>query len=93
MKARGTSPRIVSSPHLPHPTAQSSCSELAETDHICVLGARVAERFKALLALETRPPPIPLPISPFTMVWHPRMDAAPMHMWIRERITELAEQI
>ena len=66
---------------------------LAETDHLCVLGARVAERFKTLLGLETRPPPIPLPISAFSMVWHPRLDAAPLHMWMRDQIAELAGEI
>lgn len=66
---------------------------IAETDLICVVGVRVASRFKEMLGLELRPLPLAIPPAPFHMVWHPRLDGSPLHVWSRGVLQSIAEKL
>ncbi|MBN9036409.1 MAG: LysR family transcriptional regulator [Rhizobiales bacterium] len=59
------------------------------------LVATVPERFTANLrdGLVSSPFPVPLDEFTFSMVWHPRMDADPVHRWLRECVREVCKSI
>jgi DNA-binding transcriptional LysR family regulator len=57
---------------------------VAETDFLStmprLLGIRLGERY----ALRTLEPPLSLPPFGFVLIWHPRLDADPAQLWLRQ---------
>jgi DNA-binding transcriptional LysR family regulator len=33
--------------------------------------------------------PLPVPVEPFVIAWHPRQSADPAHRWLREHIPQM----
>jgi DNA-binding transcriptional LysR family regulator len=61
---------------------------VAGSDCICTLPGRLLRRFSDGLDLfET---PIPVPRSKLVALWHPRNQAEPGHVWLRERLYQVA---
>jgi DNA-binding transcriptional LysR family regulator len=62
---------------------------IADTDLVCTLPVRVAERYAELLPLHVTEPPLELPSFTISMTWHERLDRDPGHTWLREQLWAL----
>jgi DNA-binding transcriptional LysR family regulator len=68
-----TVPHFLAAPHL-----------VATTDLVLTVAERAARIFERLLPLEILTPPLELPRTRVSMIWHQRQDADPAHRWLRE---------
>lgn len=68
---------------------------VAHTDLLLTLPKRIAERFTALapLAILPVPPELKLPDYTVSMIWHPLRDREPAHLWLREQIAAIGQNI
>ena len=66
---------------------------VAETDMILSLPYRIAEQFKKFAPLEIFPVPIELPAYDLCMIWHPLYDKDPAHLWLRDKIIAIGQNI
>lgn len=48
----------------------------------------IAGHWPDALGLRTFEVPLPLPALEVAMAWHPRNDADPAHLWLRDRVRE-----
>lgn len=63
------------------------------TERIATMHKRLAELYATYLPLRILPTPVQVPIMREYMLWHRSMDGAPMHRWIRERISQCIHNI
>jgi DNA-binding transcriptional LysR family regulator len=63
---------------------------IAQTDLVLTLPERVAMTFAKTLPLELLPPPFPVPGFAMILLWHDRTHHDSAHVWLRERIVEVA---
>lgn len=68
------------------PTAASGLKIVEQTDLVCTLGHRLAERFASWHALEIHALPVDGLVLPMFMVWHERFDNDRGHLWLRDRL-------
>ncbi|MEV7525405.1 LysR family transcriptional regulator [Streptomyces sp. NPDC091371] len=59
-----------------------------ETDLVCLMPADSAEYNREVLDLRTFEIPLELPPLLLGMAWHPRNDADPEHIWLRDRVRD-----
>lgn len=59
-----------------------------ETDLVCLVPADSAAYHREVLDLHTFEIPLELPPLSFGMAWHPRNDADPEHMWLRDLVRD-----
>ncbi len=62
---------------------------IADTDLVCTLPVRVAQRYAELLSLHVTEPPLKVPGFTISMTWHERLDRDPGHAWLREQLWSL----
>jgi len=68
------------------PTAASALKAVEQTDLVCTLGHRLAERFANWHALQICELPIEGLVLPTFMVWHERFDNDRGHLWLRDQL-------
>jgi len=86
---------------LGHPRAPDTLVEsfvlgpflLRGTRQITFVQERLAHRLAAAAELRLLPPPFESPTLVEAMTWHPRAGNDPAHVWLRSRITAIAEQL
>lgn len=59
---------------------------VAGTDYICLLPRRLARIFSDVVDIAE--PPFPSPVFELNLVWHPRRQHDPAHVWLREQVRE-----
>lgn len=59
-----------------------------DTDLVCLTPQGIAGHWPDALGLRTFEVPLPLPALEVAMAWHPRNDADPAHLWLRDRVRE-----
>ncbi len=62
---------------------------VAGSDLIALLPATLAQQVAQTAGLEIFLPPVAIPKTAITMVWHWRMTTDPAHKWLRQQITEI----
>jgi len=60
----------------------------ASSDFIFLAPGSIARRMARYLPLALRPVPAPLPTFDWNLVWHPRADADPANLWLREALAD-----
>jgi DNA-binding transcriptional LysR family regulator len=65
---------------------------VAQTDLVAALSRRVAEPAAKHLPLVLHAPPLALPRSTVTQVWHARVDADPAHRWLRSLVRDVSRE-
>jgi hypothetical protein len=73
--------------HLPYLFAAIRMPET--TDLALTMPARIAEPVTALHDLVSLKAPKEIPSIRYSMVWHPRFESDPLHMWLRETVRQI----
>lgn len=60
----------------------------AHTDHVLTISERIARVMAPSLGLQIFEPPLPLRPYALKLVWHPRFDGDPGHLWLREALAQ-----
>jgi DNA-binding transcriptional LysR family regulator len=74
-----TVPHFLAAPHL-----------VVKSDLVLTVAERVAKIFTQLLPLKMLEPPLALPRTRASIVWHERHEADPAHRWLRAWLTAFA---
>lgn len=61
---------------------------IARSDLAATLTSRIAHKFARMLPLNVLAPPLKLPEFDISMIWHPRNERDPAHVWLREMLGE-----
>jgi DNA-binding transcriptional LysR family regulator len=64
---------------------------IAATDFVAAISERVADAFAGPLQLRVLAPPLPLPRGTVAQVWHQRTHDSAAHRWLRQVVSEVAE--
>ena len=67
--------------------------QVARTDLVITLAARITQSFARTLPLVTFPPPLELRGFEVAMFWHPRRDADPAHRFLREAVLRVSRAL
>lgn len=86
---RGLSRRVV----LTVPSFHAAALAVAGSDLVLTVSERVARTAPRRGPLRMLKPPLSLERFRVTMLWHARLDADPMHAWVRERLLEIARSV
>ena len=62
---------------------------LETTDLAVTMPARIAEPMAELHDLVSLKAPKEIPQIRYSMVWHPRFESDPLHMWLRETVRRI----
>jgi DNA-binding transcriptional LysR family regulator len=73
--------------HLPYFLA--AIRMLETTDLALTMPARIAEPVAAFHGLVSLKAPKEIPPIRYSMVWHPRFESDPLHMWLRETVRQI----
>ncbi len=86
LRARGESRTVA----LYVPYFMAALEIVANSDYVLTMAERLlrAQRMRFNLALH--PPPIALPTYTISQMWHPRADADPGHVWLRQLIARVS---
>jgi DNA-binding transcriptional LysR family regulator len=63
------------------------------SDLIALLPHHFAEAMRGPMGLELYLPPMEVPLTPVSLIWHVRSDAAPSHRWMRQLILDLGAEL
>jgi DNA-binding transcriptional LysR family regulator len=66
---------------------------LRGTRLVATLPERVAQMFTATLPVKTFPLPFPTPPIDEILLWHKRNDADPAHIWLRDMVVRLTQEL
>ncbi len=66
---------------------------VAGSDLIALLPVTLARHVAKTAGLEIFLPPVAIPRTVLTMVWHWRMNTDPAHKWLRQQIAELLDEL
>lgn len=77
-----TTPRFLAVPFL-----------VARAPVIVTMHARLAHLFARQLSLSLSPPPVKLQAVPVSLLWHASYDHDPAHVWLRQQVVHIAEQL
>lgn len=66
---------------------------VAETDMVAALSRRVAEPLSRAFAVRVLAPPLKLPKSRPSQVWHERSHTDPSHAWLRDLVADVARSV
>jgi DNA-binding transcriptional LysR family regulator len=86
---RGLSRRIA----LTVPSFHAAALAVARSDLVLTVSERVARTAPRRGPLRMFRPPVPLDPFVVTMLWHARLDADPLHGWLRERVAAVARSV
>ncbi|WP_305984719.1 LysR family transcriptional regulator [Roseibium sp. MMSF_3544] len=64
---------------------------VAQSDAFCLIPRRLAERYKDIVV--SHRPPLNVPGFDVTMLWHPRRQNDPAHMWFRGEVGALTKSV
>ncbi|KUL35134.1 LysR family transcriptional regulator [Streptomyces sp. NRRL F-4489] len=70
------------------PTLAAELAMVRDSDAVGMAPERTAAPLIRALGLRTLPIPLDLPEMPMAMAWHPRQEADPGHVWLREVVRE-----
>jgi DNA-binding transcriptional LysR family regulator len=73
--------------HLPYLSA--AVRMLETTDLALTIPARIAGPVATLYGLASLQAPKEIPLIQYSMVWHPRFESDPLHMWLRETVRRI----
>jgi len=78
--------------HIAHavPYFQTALELTSTTHHVLTISKRLAGRYAERLGLKAVELPFDSPRYLVEMIWHPRHDADPAHIWLRQGFTEAA---
>lgn len=62
---------------------------IGQSDFIGVLPTTLLDLTIYEKLLISRPPPIPMPVRPYCVIWHRRSDSDPAHRWLHQTIVSL----
>lgn len=71
------------------PTAASALRVVEQSDFVCVLGRRLAQRFANWHKLGVHEVPLEGLMLPMFMVWHERFNNDRGHLWLRQRLRSI----
>jgi DNA-binding transcriptional LysR family regulator len=74
------------------PGFAAACTLVVEADLVCLVPESLTRRLRDP-ALQTWPPPVPLPAVRVGQTWHRRTHTDPAHRWLRARVRETVERI
>jgi DNA-binding transcriptional LysR family regulator len=66
---------------------------VSETDYISTMPRRLALQLVKRYPLRLLPTPLPLPRFAFSLLWHPRLDHDPAHLWLRQLIAKISRAL
>ncbi len=66
---------------------------VAQTDYILSLPLRIGQQFASFAPLQVLPLPFELPVFKQVMIWHPLRDKEPGHIWLRQQIIDVCNQL
>ncbi|KNG94046.1 LysR family transcriptional regulator [Pseudaestuariivita atlantica] len=82
---RGLSRRVVMS----MPYFSGVTRVVADSDHLAMVPAQLADILADRLRLTRHPSPVPMPVPLIRMFWPRRMSASPAHAWLRDTVSEV----
>lgn len=68
-------------------------SVVSETDYISTMPRRLAQQLVKRYPLRILPTPLLLPRFAFSLLWHPRLDHDPAHVWLRQFIAKISRAV
>lgn len=66
---------------------------LADTDRFALVQERLARHMKRFLPIDYVSPPVHIPSISVAMMWSPRVNHDPAHMWIRKTLSEISAKL
>jgi len=66
---------------------------IARSELVATLTSRIAHKFAQMLPLQILAPPLKLPEFPISMIWHPRNEKDPAHVWLRKILGETCKTL
>ena len=75
------------------PYFHSALFLVSQSNYLVTVSERIATMYADSLGLRILPPPLPLRPYALSLLWHPRFDADPAHLWLREKLLGAAKLV
>jgi len=75
------------------PSFHAAALAVARSDLVLTVSERVARTAPRRGPLRLMRPPVSLERFSITMLWHSRLDADPLHGWLRDRLAAVAKSL